>query len=197
MYRIAFLIVILVIVLTACSTSKDNSIPMNQNISTDLEVTPVTSIVPSNLPTNTEETKTDEEKEQELLEKLKRKGDLDLNHIKIVGVDGSLLKTIMTYLEAIKEKDDKKRLSTIYAPDYYSDSLNNIEPYILAVTGLTLDNHRVKAVTEWFGLDKIADKVVIVNLEYRTLNRYLEKNVSSGDYIFISVNGHWKLYENQ
>ncbi|WP_169089081.1 hypothetical protein [Paenibacillus sp. PL91] len=62
--------------------------------------------------------------------------------IKIVGVKGSLLKTISTYLEAIKEKDDTKRLSTIYAPNVFSDGLNRQEPYIVAIKGLTLDNYR-------------------------------------------------------
>ena len=216
MRKIGIFTVVFSILLTACSnvqgnskssqTNQSTSASTNQSTSSEIETETddnvadnirIVKVIPSIEPTSKEVTKTDEEKEQELLEKQKRKGELDLDHIKIVGVKGSLLKTIMTYLEAVKEKDDKKRLSTIYAPDVFSDGLNRQEPHILAIKGLTLDNHRVKAVTEWFGLDKIADEVVIVSIEYSSLGINLKEGVASVDYIYIRVKGKWKLYETQ
>lgn len=204
MKKIGLLIAVQFVVLTACSNAQGNSTPsfsdlstrspMNQRVSSVAEehitknIQNSSSIISSVTPTS----KTDEEIIQERMKKLERKGELDLNNIKIVGVKGSLLKTILTYLEAIKEKDDKKRLSTIYAPDIFSDGLNRQEPYIMAIKELTLDNHRVKAVTEWYDLNKIADEVVIVNIEIENL-----LGLSNADFIYIRVNGKWKLYETQ
>ncbi|MDQ8733862.1 hypothetical protein [Paenibacillus sp. LHD-38] len=212
MRKIGMFIVVFSILLTACTNLQVNSTLSQTNQSTSASTNQSTSsetddivadnirsfkVIPSIEPTNKEVTKTDEEIIQERMKKLERKGELDLNHIKVVGVKGSLLKTILTYLEAVKEKDDKKRLSTIYAPDLFSDSLNNIEPYVFAVTRLKPDNTRVKKVTEWYGLDKLADEVIIVNIEYQVLNNLFEKILTNADYIYIRVNGQWKLYETQ
>ncbi|MDQ8739006.1 hypothetical protein [Paenibacillus sp. LHD-38] len=209
MKKIGLVIIVQFVLLTACSNAQGNITsplsdlstpsPMNQSVSsiTDVKNIQNANNTPSIAPSSTEETKSDEEKEKGILEKTKRKGELDLENIKVVGVEGSLLQTIMTYLKAVKDKDEKKRLSTIYAPDVFSDGLKRHEPYILAVKGLTLDNTRVKAVTEWFGLDKIADEVVIVSIDYSSLGINLKEGVASADYIYIRVKGKWKLYETQ
>ncbi|RXZ78364.1 hypothetical protein EBB07_27225 [Paenibacillaceae bacterium] len=142
------------------------------------------------------EEKTFEQKEEEFREQHQiRKGELDLDHIEIIGVKGGLLESLLSIFEAVKAKDDEARLTLTYDPQF--DEFAGIEPYLLAVTKVELDDSRVKAVTEEYGLKEFADDVAVVKISMKTINRNLEEEIGTGDYVFVKISGQWKFYRYQ
>ncbi len=177
----------LCLVVSACSTSEKNEEQQPKAPVAESE-SPNTSISQHKL-------ETAEQIEGENREKQKRKGELDLDHIENVNVKGDLLESVMSLLHAVKNKDKDARLNLTYDPSF--DEFSAAEPYILAVTKIEQDNSRVKAVTDEYDLKQAAEEVTIVKISTKTLDRSLKETVGTGDYIFVKVDGLWKVYRFQ
>ncbi|PZD93763.1 hypothetical protein DNH61_21410 [Paenibacillus sambharensis] len=127
---------------------------------------------------------------------LQRKGEMDLDHIKNKGVTGDLLDSIMQYLTALKEGDEETRKHYLYDPNI--DILYDMEPYILAVTKLELDNSRVMDVMDEYNLENIAEEAAIVKISTITTGRDSQEVEGTGDFIFIRVSDSvWKFFRFQ
>jgi hypothetical protein len=123
-----------------------------------------------------------------------RKGPLDIEHIKVVGVEGELLESMMQYLKAVKEDNEDKAKEILYSA--ITDTSNGLtlysnRQYTKAITKLTLDNTRGKAVSDENSLSQIADEVAIVVVD--TLSTTDEKG--NINFIFIKAKGKWSLYK--
>ncbi|RXZ79457.1 hypothetical protein EBB07_23050 [Paenibacillaceae bacterium] len=207
-------IFLFVVLLTACSTSPQETETPYTNESSSPIVTPSkipshsaneeTSEPPSNktweeeFEETSEPSKTLEEEVEETAEQRKRKGDIDLSSMEVIGINRELLATINQIFEAINKNDEKSRHKLLYDP-IYSDEFGNDGPYILAITKLELDNSRRDAVAEEYELYKVADEVDIVKITRKMLTTKLEESISTGDYIFIKTktDQKWKVYRSQ
>lgn len=194
------IMLLFIMLLTACSI-KDQD-PNNSYTNKPLHSAVTSSSTPSNSlngeTVDPSSNLTWEEEMENTKEQRKRKGDIDLNNMEVIGVKGELLKTIQLIFDAINKDDDKARHQLMYDPINF-DAFGSDGPYILAITKLELDNSRRDAVAEEYELDKIAEEVTIVKITRKTLTTKLEESLSTGDYIFIKTkaNQKWKLYRHQ
>lgn len=141
------------------------------------------------------QTKTYEELQKEQLKKQKRQGEMKIYPIENVGVTGDLEKAVFELIKYTKEKDTSNRSKLIY--DLNFDILQEMEPFILAITKIELDNSRAKDVTDEYDLLEIASDVAIVKITTKSLDKYLDEDLSTGDYIFVKVDDQWKFYRFQ
>lgn len=138
----------------------------------------------------------DREREQaELDQKRRRKGEIKMDNLENVGVEGSLLKGVMALLEAVKSQDNEGKLKLHYDSNWITfDALE--EPYILEFTKIELDNTELKGMIDEHSLLSFSSDVAIVKITTKTLNLNLEESLSPGKYIFVKVDGQWKVFRS-
>lgn len=195
MKTMLFVLTFSCLVMTACSASVSQHENIPPSTPTTFEQMPTEDVRDTLQQHEQDDTKTDnfDTGSKKLQE---RKGELDLDHIEVVGVKGDLLASIMSLLNAVKAKDDEGRKLLTYDPVNF-DEFKGQEPYILAVTKLERDDSRVDDVTYEYNLKSFADDVAIVKISFRKIGDDLKESISTGDYIFVKIKNQWKLYRFQ
>ncbi|NGP61389.1 hypothetical protein FLT15_24470 [Paenibacillus thiaminolyticus] len=136
----------------------------------------------------------DREREQvELDKKRKRKGEIKMDNLETVGVEGSLLKGVIALLEAVKNQDNEEKLKLHYDSNWITFDVLE-EPYILEFTKIALDNTELKGMIDEHNLLSFSSNVAIVEITTKALNLNLEESLSTGKYIFVKVDGQWKVF---
>ncbi|CAH8768736.1 hypothetical protein [Paenibacillus dendritiformis] len=127
----------------------------------------------------------DREREQaELDKKRRRKGEIKMDNLETVGVEGSLLKGVMALLETVKNQDNEEKLKLHYDSNWITfDALE--EPYILEFTKIALDNTELKGMIDEHNLLSFSSDVAIVEITTKALNLNLEESLLTGKYIFL------------
>lgn len=129
-------------------------------------------------------------KAAEEAKKLHRKGEIQMENIENAGVEGALLETVMALLEAVKNKDEATKLKLHYDPSRLTfDAV--VEPFIHAVTRIELDNTDLELMMD--GYDFYSE-AAIVKITTTRLNRNGNEYDSTGNFIFVKVDGNWLVY---
>ncbi|CAH8706591.1 hypothetical protein M5W83_03535 [Paenibacillus thiaminolyticus] len=194
MKKIGIILLLLSIFLVACTreeANKKETVP--PTMPTEGTTPPATADIPNVIATPPP-TLADREREQaELDEKRRRKGEIKMDNLENVGVEGSLRKGVMALLEAVKNQDNEGKLKLHYDSNWITfDALE--EPYILEFTKIALDNTELKGMIDEHNLLSFSSDVAIVEITTKALNLNLEESLSTGKYIFVKVDGQWKVF---
>ncbi|TDL50357.1 hypothetical protein E2R60_22755 [Paenibacillus dendritiformis] len=136
-----------------------------------------------------------ERAQAEMDEKRKRKGEIKMDNMVNVGVKGDLLEGVMALLEAVKNQDKEGKLKLHYDSNWITfDDI--IEPYILEFTKIQLDNTELNGMIDEHNLLSFSSDAAIVKITIKTLNTNLEESLSTGNYIFVKVDGTWKVFRS-
>lgn len=112
-----------------------------------------------------------------------------------IGVKGDLLEGVMALLEAVKNQDKEGKLKLHYDSNWITfDDI--IEPYILEFTKIQLDNTELNGMIDEHNLLSFSSDAAIVKITIKTLNTNLEESLSTGNYIFVKVDGTWKVFRS-
>ena len=136
-----------------------------------------------------------ERAQAELDEKRKRIGEIKMDNMVNVGVKGDLLEGVMALLEAVKNQDKEGKLKHHYDSNWITFD-DVIEPYILEFTKIELDNTELNGMIDEHNLLSFSSGAAIVKITIKTLNINLEGSFSTGNYIFVKVDGTWKVFRS-
>lgn len=186
-----------VLLIAACSNT--GMTPSNSDASSlsANEQPPATSIVSSTASSFLNSPSPDamsypERKAAEEAEKLKRTGEIKMDQIENEGVEGDLLETVMTLLEAVKNNDEETKRKLHYDPSQLTfDAV--VEPFIHAFTKIELNNTDLEHMMD--GYDFYSE-AAIVHITSIKLNRQLQEYESIGQYIFVKIDGQWLMYRS-
>ncbi|MNJ45274.1 hypothetical protein D3C77_403620 [compost metagenome] len=98
----------------------------------------------------------------------------------------------MSLLESVKNKNEEAKLKFHYDSGFITyDAVE--EPFILAFTRIELDNTELEHMMEGYNFFSEAAIIKITSIK---LDRQLEEAESTGKYIFVKVDGLWKVFRS-
>lgn len=176
----------------ACSNVNEETRLEEKNNSNEISVLENDAQLSSNSQSNRDENNIENDEGSNEIKK--RAGKIEMDNIEIIDVNEELVETIIALFKTIENNDYQSHFKFIYDPSL--EDLSLIGPYILSVDKIETDDTRLNAVIDEYSLNEIADEAAIVKITMDVSSR-TGSSQNTGDFIFIKVDGEWKLYKTQ